>query len=368
MCRTFVPAICARICPNSRRVPEDWLRQVVVAKLKERLFPNATPCEGSNGLINEVELTAAPWFGPLRDEIRREAVQLAAGVQDQKPVLEKELHDLAENKKGWALSLAKPDLNPSIRAAIEVEWEKAVARTTEIEGVLAEAGGRNDQVDQLLDPAMIVKHLQRLHDVLAANNPTRGNLELSLHIDRINCFSNGKVVMRTCMLGALAEATSIVAERTTPDSGNVPLDGTVKSKPRRRAKLRVDPLAPNGGELKAAAHLAADPARFAHLPDQWFWQDVFQIPDKSCWAADHAAEVARLKATLTIAELAKHFGKSPPTIRTALRRAKETDPSLNATAEEKASPTLGSGSCRGSRPAQASGHVHLGNRGPAQEE
>jgi len=33
------PGYIAGICPNSKRVPEEWLREVVVAKIRERLFP-----------------------------------------------------------------------------------------------------------------------------------------------------------------------------------------------------------------------------------------------------------------------------------------------------------------------------------------
>jgi len=37
---TYVcPGYLGRICPNSRRMPESWLRQVVIGKLRERLLP-----------------------------------------------------------------------------------------------------------------------------------------------------------------------------------------------------------------------------------------------------------------------------------------------------------------------------------------
>jgi hypothetical protein len=62
--------------------------------------------------------------------------------------------------------------------------------------------------------------------------------------------------------------------------------------------------------------------RFAGLGPEWFWEDTFQLPRKTCWAREQAAEVARLRAGgLTLEELAVHFGKSVPTIRAALKRA-----------------------------------------------
>jgi DNA-directed RNA polymerase specialized sigma24 family protein len=50
-----------------------------------------------------------------------------------------------------------------------------------------------------------------------------------------------------------------------------------------------------------------------------------EYPGKRCWAKDHAAEVLRLKKEqgLSLRKLAEHFGKSIPTIRHALRLARE---------------------------------------------
>jgi hypothetical protein len=53
----------------------------------------------------------------------------------------------------------------------------------------------------------------QVNEILAAENPTRGNLELSLHIDSIRCFRGGRVVMRTCKLGALDGVAKLVANR-----------------------------------------------------------------------------------------------------------------------------------------------------------
>jgi hypothetical protein len=52
---------------------------------------------------------------------------------------------------------------------------------------------------------------------LARNNPTLGNLELSMHIDRIDCYDDGKVVLRTCKLGAVRGCELIEScPRNTP--------------------------------------------------------------------------------------------------------------------------------------------------------
>ena len=63
-----------------------------------------------------------------------------------------------------------------------------------------------------------------------------------------------------------------------------------------------------------------DPKRFSDLGPEWFWEDTLEVPKPTYWAAEYAAEVVRLRADgMTIEKLAAHFGKTPPTIRKALR-------------------------------------------------
>ena len=47
----------------------------------------------------------------------------------------------------------------------------------------------------------VAAQLTRLADLLGGDNPSCGNLELSMHIDRIDCFQDDKVDIRTCKLG-----------------------------------------------------------------------------------------------------------------------------------------------------------------------
>jgi DNA-binding CsgD family transcriptional regulator len=83
--------------------------------------------------------------------------------------------------------------------------------------------------------------------------------------------------------------------------------------------------------LRAAAATAADVGRFAELAAHWFWEDTFQIPGRICWAAEHAVEVAQLRGGgLTMEKLAERFGKTIPTIRNALRLAAESDDAVRS--------------------------------------
>jgi uncharacterized protein (DUF433 family) len=162
---------------------------------------------------------------------------------------------------------------------------------------------------------------------MATNNPTMGNIELSLHIDRIDCFSDGSVAMRTCKLGSLADVVPLLVtdDDTATDcevKREVHHDGTTQVTPRRRARLRVDHDVGDTEYLQAAADMAADPNRFSGLDDQWFWEDVFRIPERQSWAQQHATAVAEARTKgWTMEKVAAHFGKTVPTIRAALKYA-----------------------------------------------
>jgi DNA invertase Pin-like site-specific DNA recombinase len=312
------PGYVAGVCPNHKRIPEDWLRQIVVGKMRERLFP----------MSKDVE--SLEWLRPLVEEVRAELASCATNEPDQQATLQQELKDLAAKQTGWSISLAKADLSPTLRTAIEADWEAAVVRQQEIERLLAEHEHHQEHLAEIVDPEQVVDRLNRLPEILALNNPTLGNLELSLHIDRIDCLDDGKVIMRTCKLGALAGAADLLAVDTSPAMAEeADGNGTLRAAPRRRTRLRVD-AGPDGGvDLRAAADTAADPHRFASLDERWFWEDVFHVPEKTCWAKDHAAEVAQLRAAeLTMEKLALHFGKTVPTIRSALRYAAYADESV----------------------------------------
>ena len=165
--------------------------------------------------------------------------------------------------------------------------------------------------------------------ILAKQNPTLGNLELSLHIDKIVCSPDDTVTMRTCKLGALTEAVGLLASGDGDETGkSVDVERDDKSNSnyrvtrRRRGRLRVADADDGSVDMRALADFAADPDRFAGLDEQWFWHDVFHIPDKSpSWAEQNAEAVfeRRQEAELSYAKLGKEFGVTAPTARAAVR-------------------------------------------------
>jgi DNA-binding CsgD family transcriptional regulator len=283
--------------------------------------------------MDEKELMKSAWFVELLAEVRDALDRQSADERDQAPGLRQELEELRKQTLGWRQSLAKPDLTAALRAVIEQDCGQALQRQRKIEELLAELDVHSRQDRLHVDPQQVVERLERLAEVLASDNPTRGNLELSLHIDQIRCFADGKVVVRTCKLGALAGATALLAgpDAQAAAPPTAPEDGVAKATPRRRALLQVDASGAEARQLRAAAATAADVGRFAELASHWFWEDVYQIPGRTCWAAEHAAEVARLRAGgLTLEKLAEHFDKTIPTIRKALRMAAESDETVRS--------------------------------------
>jgi len=102
-------------------------------------------------------------------------------------------------------------------------------------------------------------------------------------------------------------------------------------KPRRRGQLRLPSLTAESASPAGDLDTSLDPERFAGLPGACFWEESFVLIEKLSWAEGNSAEAARLRATgLTMEELARHFGKTVPTIRKALRHAQKKDPSLSA--------------------------------------
>ena len=289
--------------------------------------------------MTEQDLLTAEWITPLRHAVTQEFAVAIEALCERRPQLQEERHQLDERRKGWSTSLADPNLNPKLRELIQTEWAHAVERSEEIDAQLAEASAGDRSVDELFDLAAAARRLVRLEKVLASDDATLVNLELSQYLDRIECDRDGCVMVRTCKLGAFPDALNALLAKfesasSPPNCGRAgdadpDQPSVLQSAPRRRAKLRVDPFAADALEQKDAAHFISDPNRFSDLPSIWFWEERASIPEKTCWASENAVEVARMRGRgLTMEALAEHFGKTVPTVRAALRRAVQTEPSV----------------------------------------
>lgn len=268
----------------------------------------------------------------LFDEVETCLKELAVAEPDQRPMHEQEQESIRSKKKGWTQTLANADLAECIRREIESEWEAAENRLAEIETELAALDATQIDLSQQITHQDIQARLDRLADILAKNDPTSGNLELSLHIDRIGCNAEGNVQLRMCKLGVLPEAIDLLAI-TDGDPNQSEGDNdrsTKKSGPRRRGRSRVDSLAFEDCDRSALLDFAADTDRFAAVPEDWFWVDSFQVPGKKpSWAEENASRVGELrKQGMTIDKIASELNVSIPTIRNSLGFATKADPDL----------------------------------------
>ncbi|MBW3600713.1 MAG: hypothetical protein KY475_26045 [Planctomycetes bacterium] len=273
------------------------------------------------------ELESTEWFQTLRAEVERELLRLRHEQHDRRPAFDAEMKQLESQIRGWTQSLGNPGLDSSVRSTIEASLQQALERKREIEVALSEQQAADAVATAILDPQQILDRLDRLSEVLAKNNPTRGNLELSLHIDKIVCSADGRVVLRTCRLGAIADAVELFRtddQSVGSESSIAPAAEDRRVQPRRRTRLRVEDGDGKGDDLHALAHWATDPDRFAGLPECWFEEHTFEASANVGWAEEHAADVARLRiAGMTQEQLAEHYHRSIPTIREALRHAAE---------------------------------------------
>jgi len=278
--------------------------------------------------MTKQELLSQPYFQELLNEVQQVMTQKSEQCH-RMDVLEEEATQLQNQINGWMKSLANPDLQAETRRLLEAQMNNAVTRLREIELLRSEEDARTRRVNTLVDSCAVVERLERLADVLAAHNPTLANIELAQHIDRINCFADGRVVLRTCRLGILADAVDLLATYDQPNEGGpVELSPIKQIQPRRLACRSIASDGNPTEEKKALAQWSTDPHRFNGLDERWFEEHEFEVP-KPGWYFKHAAEVVKKRAEgLSHEELAEIFGRSIPTIRKALHHAASLDPAV----------------------------------------
>jgi DNA invertase Pin-like site-specific DNA recombinase len=323
--RRYVYYTCPRhydgACCNGRHMPEDRLRAAVLSRLRARLFP----APGQAG-------QTPPWLPELLGLVRQEWQRYREDEPGRAAADKREAGELEQQLAGWALSLGNPQLPTVVRADIEARYAQGKQRQQELLQSVAARQAWQEHLDRALDPRAVLSEVQHLDEVLASYNPTVGNLELSKHIDVIVCYPDGRVELRGTYVGLFAGAVELLSRADGPPPAvqtPSPAGDFASVRPRRRGRLRLPSLSAASQESLGDVDTALDPERFAGLPEPLRWEEVFVLTAKLSWAEAHAEDVARGRAEgLTIVALAQHFGKTPPTIRQALRHAQAMDPSL----------------------------------------
>jgi DNA invertase Pin-like site-specific DNA recombinase len=302
-------------CHNSRHFPERQLREAVLSRFRSRLFP-PTGWDGE----------APEWFPGLMHLVQQEHRRYQADTPDRAAAIEKELQDLNRQLQGWTMTLGDPQLAATVRGQIVGHYEAALSRRQQLEEVLNGEHARQQHIERTLDPKAVIAQLHRLSEVLASYNPTLGNLELGRHIDRIDCFADGGVMMRGTLLGLFEGAVELLSRDDRPASGSPDpqLTGPYRPVvPRRRGRLRIPDLAADSKTSICDVDSSLHPQRFAGLAEPLFWTESFVMPRRLSWAEEHAEEVYLTRSTtgLSFKELATRFGKSRPTMQHAWRIA-----------------------------------------------
>lgn len=135
---------------------------------------------------------------------------------------------------------------------------------------------------------------------------------LAQHIDSIRCFPDGKVIVRTCQLGALANPIEFCSALAPEGVDAVTYEPAEVGRRRSRRRINID--MGDDEEVQVANDFAVDLTRFAGLAPEWFTEDTFTIPEKKSWSEEHAMEVAafRLESKATMRATAEHFGNDYP--------------------------------------------------------
>lgn len=287
-------------------------------------------------------ILASPAFREFLEQVQKKLMERLPDASTLEVSLQAERSELERQCQGWKVSLSNPSLSATVRYALEADMDQAMERITAIEIRVAEFQSSASRSQAAVDAVAVAERLEGLSEILAAENASATNLVLAQHIAGIYCDSEGKVVVRLCQLGALGnpELLGVVGSAGQQDGAeSEPV--TRASGRRRRTRRNVDPDFHDDEEvIDAANDFAVDPARFAGLGPEWFTDDVFHVPPRLSWAEEHASNVAefRLKTNATMEKTAKHFGKSVPTIRQALRHAQEQH-SINAFGKGVSAPT-----------------------------
>jgi DNA invertase Pin-like site-specific DNA recombinase len=303
------PVALTDACPNDRTAREDYLRASVFARLRAALFPIG----GTDAVPT--------WFPGFVALVQADADRLRAAGPDRAAARAAEKARLEDTVTGWRVTLGNPRLPTTIREDIELQYDQAKRRIAEIAQEDQSEAALEQHLNRVLNPAGVVKCLHDLADVLSGTNPTRLNLELSKHIDRIVVHPDGRVELVGTWLGVFDGVATLLCRSEIASPGPAAADGIWHTvTPRVRGRLRLPNL--TSSCMADDPDTVLDPDRFAGLAAEFFWTEVLDLAGPQSWAEEHAAEVAKLRAqNTTHAKLAKHFGKSVPTIRAALAHA-----------------------------------------------
>ena len=303
-------------CGNGHYFCEDKLREAVISRVRAKLFPKT-----SDG-------TLPAWLPALVAQVDADIARREEHKPDRTAARKSRLGTLEKQQKGWMLSLADPDLPLSVRKAFQGSLASAAAEADDLRAEAESEAAHASVKDRIVNPRVVLEALGNLDVILNGENPTLGNLELSRHIDRIDCHADGKVVLHGTMLGVLGEGTILLTRSEAVEEVDEPSYGYPKITPRRRTRRYVPNLSAQEGKQIDQIQLL-DSTRFEGFGREFFWEEEVFLEEKLPWYQVHSGAVGRERLDgKTHEELAAQFGVTVPTIRAALKHAAKSVPEL----------------------------------------
>ncbi|MCA9091448.1 MAG: transposase [Planctomycetaceae bacterium] len=272
------------------------------------------------------QLVQNPEFRQFLSLVEQKLADLTPLTADLKAELLSERAELERSCQGWRRSLGDPDLDDCTRRVLQGDVGAAQRRINEIEGLVQQLDSSDGFREQIVDPEVVAQRLAHLDEVLMGDAASITNLELAQHIEAIHCYADGRVIIRTCQLGALADPADFCSVlEMCGDTGSSDESDEDAVRQRRRTRRRVVADIDDDERIEAANDFAVNPRRFAGLGPEWFTEDTFQVPRRLSWSEEHALEVAqfRMETGATMAKTAERFDRTIPTIRAALRYARD---------------------------------------------
>ena len=186
---------CKNMPEGSPRVSEEWLRGEVLRDSLTVLCRDGSLrlLRGDFSMASAERSWSHAFLEDLIPQVRAALHALEGNRVDGRPALEAERRELEDRICGFRMSLGKPDLPGSVRAEIEQEFATVLERRDLVAEAAVAEESRLRATKMTISNDEIIERLNRLDDILAKGDPTRMNLELSLHIDRITCYRNGRV-------------------------------------------------------------------------------------------------------------------------------------------------------------------------------
>lgn len=315
-------------CENNTRVPLPWLIDTVFDLIRDRLFlRDLVVSDDMEGMVAAIQ--SHPEFSTFVESVLQELATLEAFRPDRSETLERELSERKSDRDGLLLSVRNPGIIGDSRRVLEQELKTCLASIEEFELELQSITSDTSKLSDAVDAAAIAAKLAQLGKVLHGKNATLLNTLLAQHIVRIDCRKDRSVGIVLTRLGALSvEACEYewIREQLSesPSADNTVLNAlpdTSRPLTRRHILYSV-------GDTELADSLnnfAVDPNRFMGIGSDWIETVTVEIPVKKSWVQENARTVAefRLEHGYSMDRTASHFEKTVPTIRAAMKIAKE---------------------------------------------